>query len=747
MPSIKHFIYDYDPTGRQPANLVTGELHTITPSNRNPQNVLIPAYAPYFRQSLRVIDKATGLPLLEDIDYTCEYRVKEAENKTEGYAPLYGAIQFIDGQITGEFELQYQTIGGQFALDGVKTAQALANQANDPLVSDWGNIIGKPLVYPPLEHVHSIKDFVGFDNLVKSVYDLIEVIKLLAREDAESHPGYETLIEEYFRLREGTDDFVGKLRDLENKINVNITNGIAQANAKYNDLKGYIDRGLAKEAGLRQNLANAVNNLSVKYNELSIKCNDLKEYIDRGLANEAKQRNNLSITMNAKYTALAAKYEDLKAYIDRGLANEARARTEGLAEERRQRAILAETVQNLINQYQALKAYTENGLANEARQRNELAVAVDAKIVALQTTLRRVERELREFVDIEVDRRIKIGHEKGMYWRGGGNYVNQFDSSSPYMVKRSQYADPDNVATLSAAQQFHPIIKGKYNFNNVNRSVSMGVGVANGEGSANFTTNTICFVYTDARNITNNNDDVLSRTNAVWHLKPDTGGFISRVGQWKIERAPNTDISDTRIRGNEVRLINTKPSGGDGYVSITDSGQIKLGNATNKDSMPGTRPWEVRYEEAGANNDLYFHRTNIPNTGSGSGRVMTWISNIDNSNAGAMVVYDHSIMRLVGKANYWMGYHMHRDDCQWRLEVVPASVTSDQRNRWKFWCGGGNGIPSSEILMPLGRSGTVALVEDLIGTDAFRQLLQRVADLERRVRVNEVFRESFGFEF
>ena len=243
MAEIIKYRYEFDPTGRHEANLIKGERHTITDSNRTPQNIIVPGFAPFFENSLIVTDISTGYRLLEGIDYTLEWLVTEAAKNTENYVPLYGAIQFIDLALTGQYELQYQTIGGAYALDGVAIAQALANQAKDPLKTTYSAIIGKPLTFPPLEHVHSVQDFVGFNDLVDAVNKLIEAIQLLAREDRDNHPGYDTLIDSYFDLIEklkqltikvdqNKEDFDNKLRELKNKIENDLSRAIADLTAK-----------------------------------------------------------------------------------------------------------------------------------------------------------------------------------------------------------------------------------------------------------------------------------------------------------------------------------------------------------------------------------------------------------------------------------------------------------------------------------------------------------------------------------
>lgn len=148
VPIVKKYIYDEDITGASPANLIRNERHTVTPENRTPQNVLLPAFAPFYRASLVVTDMQTGIALQEGIDYTVEWPITWADADIEGYKALYLGIQFIDDNITGQFELEYQTLGGQWAIGSTEIAQALANQASDPLTTTYDNILGRPIKLP-----------------------------------------------------------------------------------------------------------------------------------------------------------------------------------------------------------------------------------------------------------------------------------------------------------------------------------------------------------------------------------------------------------------------------------------------------------------------------------------------------------------------------------------------------------------------------------------------------------------------
>lgn len=317
MAEIIKYRYEFDPTGRHEANLIKGERHTITDSNRTPQNIIVPGFAPFFENSLIVTDISTGYRLLEGIDYTLEWPVTEAAKNTENYVPLYGAIQFIDLALTGQYELQYQTIGGAYALDGVAIAQALANQAKDPLKTTYSAIIGKPLTFPPLEHVHSVQDFVGFNDLVDAVNKLIEAIQLLAREDRDNHPGYDTLIDSYFDLIEklkqltikvdqNKEDFDNKLRELKNKIENDLSRAIADLTAK-----------LAKE------IKDRTDGDKLLKDQLDALNDSLLNFI-RTVFNPFKAATETDLSdLKSKLAALKAAYEKFKADTERTLEDHA----------------------------------------------------------------------------------------------------------------------------------------------------------------------------------------------------------------------------------------------------------------------------------------------------------------------------------------------------------------------------------------------------------------------------------------
>nr|DAY32502.1 MAG TPA: structural protein [Caudoviricetes sp.] len=347
-PRLKTFAYDYDPTGKSVHNRIVNEAHTITPENRSRFNVIIPSYAPFFRNSLEIVNQQTGQRLIESIDFTCEWRVVAAQEKTEHLRPIYGGIQFIDSEITGTFLITYQTIGGQFTIGSTEIAQALANQANDPLVTNYDDIIGKPLVFPPLEHVHSIKDFIGFDHIKAVLESIREAIIALAREDRDSHPGYDTLVDEYFRLSEALNGFTssqiefkknltaeldkvkkeltGKIEVTINEINTLLREKVADIDNRLSELTALVNSKLKELTdNLKRDFEAYKTSSTQRIDELSIQISDNKQELATII-----QQNYTTVqqTINTAKTDLDRKLETFKNEVTRDQARQDQKMTE-----------------------------------------------------------------------------------------------------------------------------------------------------------------------------------------------------------------------------------------------------------------------------------------------------------------------------------------------------------------------------------------------------------------------------------
>ena len=364
-PKLKVYAYEYDQTGRAVQNKIVHEAHTITPQNRSRFNVIIPQYAPYFRRSLEIVDQQTGHQLIEGIDYTCEWRVVAASDRTEDLAPIYGGIQFIDNEITGTFLITYQTIGGQFTIGSTEIAQALANQANDPLVTNYDDIIGRPLTFPPLEHVHSIREFVGFEHLVTEVTGVKDAILLLAKEDRDSHPGYDTLVDEYFKLVDTVRNVASSQatfkQDLLDTISVNRAEALREIQTAKDNLLQQLQQSIRdndeKIKQLTASLTSKIQQLTDRLN------NDFESF---------KQQTNQSITqinqtVEQNKNDLEAKLEQAKTSMNSALTS----------------------AKNEMNRsFEAFKQQTNQALQDQANQINGIRDTLSGRITALETAKR-----------------------------------------------------------------------------------------------------------------------------------------------------------------------------------------------------------------------------------------------------------------------------------------------------------------------------------------------------------------------
>lgn len=387
MAITKYKTYPLDVSGTAPTNLVRNELHTITAENRDQSRILIPSYAPYFRRSLIVTVRSTGVQLVEDIDYTCEYR-GNGQQHMEDYSPIYGGIRFLDPELTGEFSLTYQTIGGEASINGINAAKALMNKANDRPDVTWQELVGKPLDFPAIEHVHSAKDLVGFDDVNHSLIEIKEALISLHREDRESSPGYQTLIDEYFRLGEVID-----------RISKQYEQVIAQAGSNNND---------EAIAQLRQELANL--SASVGENtkqQLKTLQNELKAVKASIPAAKTEMRNELTtkaaelaaqITaqQQANDTAVEAAKRELNTKIDgakQQAENQVNAAKNGLADQiKKQKAALDESLKQLKQQVTSLETALDAKIA-----KNKADITAESnKVKGHDNRIQALERRINE---------------------------------------------------------------------------------------------------------------------------------------------------------------------------------------------------------------------------------------------------------------------------------------------------------------------------------------------------------------
>jgi len=172
--SVADVVYPYNPLNNVAGAQGIVENHTLTPANGVNYVTIIPRAAPFFRRTVKIINVATGQPLVMDQNFTLGYFFAPFTALT--YKGLYGGITFNELDAPIEVQITYDTLGGDFVLNSTKYAELAANIVNNPRELDWSQIADTPATYPPIDHQHSADQTLNYMDYVEQLDGLKSVI-------------------------------------------------------------------------------------------------------------------------------------------------------------------------------------------------------------------------------------------------------------------------------------------------------------------------------------------------------------------------------------------------------------------------------------------------------------------------------------------------------------------------------------------------------------------------------------------
>lgn len=179
------YTYPFDPTGSATTNAVANERHVLSPPAWTDYYFIVPKYAPYFRDSLRVIHRPSGKLLVEGQDYHCTHYFHAASH---GVARrVYGSITFLDKTLTGVAEISYQTIGGDWILDVSADLTRLTNTQLNPRITTWEQVVDVPYQFPPIDHQWDLEDLKGVEAILPILEEMTVAIRESAGSDFSKH--------------------------------------------------------------------------------------------------------------------------------------------------------------------------------------------------------------------------------------------------------------------------------------------------------------------------------------------------------------------------------------------------------------------------------------------------------------------------------------------------------------------------------------------------------------------------------
>lgn len=227
--------YPFDHTGALPGNLVQ-ETYVLTDENRHDFNYIIPRYAPFFSRSVVIerLDTEDGQPLRleENRDYMFGGYFGEIIPFVTGKQRVEGLILFDDRQITGTYRVTYQTLGGQFVLDVAGYAAQIASYLENPLLTSWGEIVGKPLTFPAIPHGHDFGELTGITDVTTPIYALVEIYRQLLEAEKAQGSVVPELLEE-----------LAALRGLNRETRKEVADNVIRFQEKYEEIKRLIRDG------------------------------------------------------------------------------------------------------------------------------------------------------------------------------------------------------------------------------------------------------------------------------------------------------------------------------------------------------------------------------------------------------------------------------------------------------------------------------------------------------------------------
>jgi hypothetical protein len=178
-------LYEFDPYGTNPANLITGERQTLQTPGRDDFYFIIPQAAPFFVKSMKLYNDVTNVEYVEGVDFLFGHYFPEAMDSIG--SPIAGSIRFIKRDIAGIVRMDYRTLGGQWGFSDQAILTELSNKQYNPLIRSWGMIAPLPATFPPVPHDQSIDDLVGAEELRQALQDLADVAEAAAGGINDSH--------------------------------------------------------------------------------------------------------------------------------------------------------------------------------------------------------------------------------------------------------------------------------------------------------------------------------------------------------------------------------------------------------------------------------------------------------------------------------------------------------------------------------------------------------------------------------
>lgn len=166
--------YPVDYTGTAQTNLIENEVVVLTTNN---VRVFIPDSAPYFTDSIQLVDTTTGLTL-NSTQWKPYYVVQAATALTPVGKTVCIAVAITDQAVSNNLSITYQTVGGDYVTGYESILPLLQTLTADTRPVTFPNVIDSPTAYLPTQHLENINDTMGWEYVI-NIIDQLKMTVLL----------------------------------------------------------------------------------------------------------------------------------------------------------------------------------------------------------------------------------------------------------------------------------------------------------------------------------------------------------------------------------------------------------------------------------------------------------------------------------------------------------------------------------------------------------------------------------------
>lgn len=361
IPSNEVPRYSRDMSGELPANLVS-ERVTLTSVNRTDFNIILPRCAPFFHDSVKIKKIETNEILEFGKDFYIGGIFEGITPYTKHNKDVGSIIILLDQWVGGNYDLVYQTVGGDYVLDEEHYQEALKNASINPILVRWEELHHKPIEFPPLPHEHETSGTYEYDDFINELSRLRQGIEKWLIEDQKDAPSYAQVLQLLFEQ--------GRLLNLISARMSQVQDDLSSSTA------GAIDRALKKVETLSKEAERigktATTAVETKVSEVK------RELVEKITSTTTEIRENSAQTNKALTDQIAALESQLNTKIKEALDKLAKASTSQGEDLNRLRGELTASVQNLVD----TNAAALNKLKKETEQRVNVVVNRSVKLDA-----------------------------------------------------------------------------------------------------------------------------------------------------------------------------------------------------------------------------------------------------------------------------------------------------------------------------------------------------------------------------